>query len=291
MNIVAKQITGRPGPNMAIEIAASFEWFRQEPAFFLGLSGQALFGDKVIGNNVQFQKTYWGNSDQMSIARGSNPHQGKLIIPISGEAIRFIEENRRDQDVPLNVNLQYTWQELIQAPTNNKGEMRTFAGSVHNDSVTVQECVIKRSDWLKRLAEMKWQEFELFEVAKQPLIHDQNLAIALKRLEEAQIALRGGDYSGVLTKCRAAFESAAKYESNGDTQKGFESLLARAFKDDEKKKQETMNSVIKGISEYAHLGRHEQYPTLRIGREEAEFIFCTTASTFSIISRLLAHEA
>lgn len=290
MNVIAKQITGRPGPNMAIEIAVSLEWFLQEPAFFLGLSGQAVFGDKVVGDNVQFQKTYWGHSDHMFIARDSNPYQGKLIIPISGEAIRFIEENRRDQDVSLNVNLQYTWQEVIQVPANDKGDMRIFAGRVRNDTAPVRECVIKRSDWLKRLAEMKWQEYELFEVAQQPLIHDQNLAIALKRLEEAQIALRGGDYSGVLTKCRAAFESAAKHESNGDTRKGFESLLARAFKGDEKK-QNTMSSVIKDISEYAHLGRHEQYPAIHIGREEAEFIFCATVSTFSMISRLLTHEA
>lgn len=290
MNIVTKQITGRPGPNMAIEIAVSLEWFLQEPAFFLGLSGQAVFGDKVVGDNVQFQKTYGGNSNDMFIARDSNYIQGKLIIPIRGEAIRFIEENRRDQDVSLNVTLQYTWQEVIQVPGNDKGEMRIFAGRVRNDTASVQECVIKRSDWLKRLAEMKWQEYELFEVAKQPLIHDQNLAIALKRLEEAQIALRGGDYSGVLAKCRAAFESAAKHEFNGDTRKGFESLLARAFKGDEKK-QNTMHSIIKGISEYAHLGRHEQYPVIHIGREEAEFLFCSTVSMFSMISRLLAHEA
>ena len=275
---------------MALEITVSLGWFR-DPGFFLGLNGQVLFADRVVADSVQFQKTYWSHSsDSMFITRDGNNYHGKLLIPMRGEAIRYIEERRRDQDIALSVNLQYSWQEAIQVPTNDKEQTRFFGGQVNNDTTSVQECVIKRSDWLKRLAEMGWQEYEIFEVARQPLLKDQNLTVALQRLEDAQTALRSGDYPGVLAKCRAAFESAAKHESQGDTKKGFESLLARAFAEDATK-QENIDDIIKALSAYAHLGRHEHYPAVCIGRLEAEFCFNTTVSVFSLLSRLLSNKS
>ncbi len=289
MNIIAKQIIGRPGPNMALEITVSLEWFR-DPGFFLALNGQVMFADRVVADSVQFQKTYWGHSQNMLITNAKNTsYQGKLLIPIRGEAIRYIEERRRDQDIALGVNLQYSWQEAIQVPSSEKGQTRLLGGQVNSDTLSVQECVIKRSDWLKRLAEMGWQEYEIFEVAKQPLLKDQNLTVALQRLVDAQTALRSGDYPSVLAKCRAAFESAAKHESQGDTKKGFESLLARAFAEDTTK-QKSADDIIKALSAYAHLGRHEQYPAICIGRLEAEFCFNATVSVFSLLSRLLANK-
>jgi hypothetical protein len=291
MNIIAKLFSGRPGPNKALEITVSIEWYR-EPGFFIGLNGQVIFADRVVADSVQFQKTYWSHStDSMFITReGNNNYQGKLLIPMRGEAIHYIEEHRRDQDIFLNVNLHYSWQEAIQVPTNEKGQTQLFGGQVHSDTVSVQDCVIKRSDWLKRLAEMGWQEYEIFEVARQPLLKDPNLTVALQRLVEAQTALRSGDYPGVLAKCRAAFESAAKHESQGDTKKGIESLLARAFPD-APAKQTSADEIIKALSEYAHLGRHEQYPAICIGHLEAEFCFNATVSVFSLLSRLLANKS
>ncbi len=287
MNVIAKHIAGRPGPNMALEITALFEWINSQPAFFLGLTGQVMFADRVVCDSVQFQRTFWNGSSNTLITRDSGGYQGKLIIPMRGEAIRYIEDRRHDQDVSLGVKLECVWQEAIETPRGDKGQTLLIGGRVYHNTTSVQDCLIKRSDWLKRLTEMGWQEYELFEVAKQPLLDDPNLTIALKRLDDAQASLRSGDYSGVLTKCRAALESAAKYEATGDVKEGFERLLARAFKGDDKKR-EMMNSVIKGISEYAHLGRHEQYPAIHIAREEAEFVFTVSVSLFSLLSRRIS---
>ncbi|MHB8562411.1 MAG: hypothetical protein ACYDDA_00425 [Acidiferrobacteraceae bacterium] len=219
-------------------------------------------------------------------------YQGKLVIPMRAEAIRYIEEHRRDLDVSLNLNLRYAWQEAVTVSDGKAGNKQTFSGEVYSDTTSVQGCVIKRSDWLKRLTEMKWQEYELFEIATQPLLSDKNLTVALERLREAQTALRNGDYSGVLAKCRAAFESAAQYESPNNTKLGFDKLLTRTFSSDSNgAKQKRLNGIIEALSEYAHLGRHEQYPSVAIGREEAEFIFSATVSTFSLVSRLLAHTS
>ncbi len=291
MNIYAKQFRGRSGPNMALEIDVTFEWHR-EPSFFLGLTGQATHGNAVVSDIVLFQKTYWGDnsSGNTLITQDKYAYGGKLVIPVQDESIRHIEDSRNDQDISLRVDLNYMWQEAIPAPVGNDGQPRFLAGAVRSNTTNVYDCIIKRSDWLKRLAEMKWQEYQSFEVAKQPLLADQNLAVALKRLEEAQTSLRSGDYSGVLTKCRAAFESAAKYEATGAVKEGFMSLLARAFKDDDTK-QSAVNGIIASLSQYAHIGRHEQYPAIHIAREEAEFVFTASVSLFSLLSRRLADKS
>lgn len=288
MQIHATQFRGRPGPARAIEISAKFEWMR-DPAFLLSVSATAKLADRIISDRVSFEKGFWGNSysgNNMLMLRDGN-HQGTLIVPVSAEAINYIEENRREQDVSLNVSCIFAYQEAVEVPGQD-GKKRYVAGQVYSESASVYDCVIKRSDWLKRLGEMAWEDYEIFEVSKLDLVKDKNLSVAFQRLVDAQTALRSGDYHGVLAKCRMAFESAAKYESEGDTKKGFESLLSRAFERDQAK-QDTTNSVIKSLSDYAHLlGRHEQYPALSVSREEAEFCFCAVVSTFSLISRLLA---
>ena len=140
---------------MAIEVDVNVEWPR-EPSFFLGLSGQAFYGNAVVSDTVCFQKKHWGNgaSDNTLMIRDRGGYGGKLILPIRDEALGHIEGNRRDQDVPLRVDLTYVWQEAIPAPVEKDKPLRYIAGAVRSDTGTVYDCVIKRSDWLKRLAEM-----------------------------------------------------------------------------------------------------------------------------------------
>ncbi len=273
---------------MAIKLSVKIEWLR-DPAFFLGLTGNASYADAIISDNVRFETTFWGNgtSGNTLMTRDQGSYRGELVVPIGDEVIRYVEEDRDDRDVSLRLDMRYMWQEAIPVPVGNGGETRLVAGTVLSDTTTVYDCVIKRSDWIKLLGEMKWQEYRLVEIPTQPLLAaDPKLEIALKRLHEAQSTLRAGDYSGVLTKCRAAFESAAKYQGAGDTKKGFESLLEHAFGGDEKK-QAALNGLIARLSDYAHIGRHEHYPAIHISREEAEFVFATSVSLFSLLGRRL----
>lgn len=292
MNITATRSLGRSGPVPALEIYATLKWY-QPPAFLLGVSGNVACADRMICDNVWFERVYWPFSDSTYIAKDEYNYQVKFVVPLDRSTISFIEENRRDQDVSLNLSVHYLWQEVIDVPATDKNQAKRIGGMVHNDKAGLQGGQIGRSDWLKRLAEMGWQEYEVFEIAKQPLLPDENLTVALKRVEEAQAALRNGDHSGVLAKCRSALESAAKYESAGDVKKGFAALLSRAFENKDTvdaKKQSALNDLITKLSDYAHLGRHEQYPAVHVGREEAEFIFATTVSLFSLLSRLMAKE-
>ncbi len=271
---------------MALEVMVAFEWFR-EPSFLLNVAGHVSFHDKVVSDSVRLAEIWWPRSDSTVMTREGGC-RAKLVVPLTREAIRFIEENRREQDVSLMMSVQCTTQDAVTVPNPDNGAIRLLGGLIRSDAVTVQDCVITRSDWLKRLSEMGWQEYEIFEVAKAPLLADPNLTVALTRLQEAQTALRSGDYSGVLAKCRAAFESAAKYEAAGDTKKGFESLLARAFKGEDKKRG-ALDGLIGKLSEYAHIGRHEQYPAIHIARDEAEFVYTATVSLFSLLSRRISN--
>ncbi len=90
-----------------------------------------------------------------------------------------------------------------------------------------------------------------------------------------------------MAKCHAAFESAARYEAQGDLKKGFDLLLRRAFPESENKS-ELLNKLIQSLRDYSQLARHENYPALHISRGEAEFTLITSLSLFSVISRRLA---
>src|SRR5690606_22007723 len=114
------------------------------------------------------------------------------------------------------------------------------------------------------------------------------LATSLKRIEEAQHALRSFDYPTVLAKCRAAFEAAAKHQAEGKVPQGFQLLLERAFPG-AAQRQELVDAIIARRSEYAHaFGRHEQYPTAHGSRAEAEFFFTTTVGLFGMLTRSIA---
>jgi hypothetical protein len=63
--------------------------------------------------------------------------------------------------------------------------------------------------------------------------------------------------------------------------------LSRAFPESEEKRSK-LNNLIRSVREYMHLGRHEQYPALHIGRSEAEMVLGVTLNLFSAITRRLS---
>jgi hypothetical protein len=119
------------------------------------------------------------------------------------------------------------------------------------------------------------------------LLEDQKLVEGVKRLTDAQTALRNQDPSGVLSSCHKVLESAAKFHADGDLKSGYERLLSRAFPD-QPAKYTQLNALIKALTSYTHLARHEQYPSMEITRPETEFVLATTVSLFSLISCRIA---
>jgi hypothetical protein len=284
-------IQGRPGPDRALIIKGSLRWLGAEPAFLIAVEGTLLFRDQVLTEVIRPRQVNWHGENYAFLRSGIEP-AAEFVAPLSPEAIHFVEDQRGDTDPHMKLELRYQWQEVLFRPNaepdaSDEQPIIAYGGRVFWNGTEIF-VPIARSDWLQHLGAMGWSETEVFEVSVLPLREDPNLAEALRLIRDARTALRLGDYKGVLVKCREALESAARYESQGDTQKGFELLLARAFPEHEGKRK-TLDPLIRALSEYAHtLGRHAQYPALHVRREEAKFAYTTTVGLFSLMSGRLS---
>ena len=210
---------------------------------------------------------------------------GNLEVSFNNEAIKYIEDIRKDSDPQFTFNIIYRFQKVItQSPSHtviNSGDVQV--GPIRWLE-TAPFFTVPRSEWIKLLKMMKYSEVEIFEVNKLVFKNDENLNQAFEYLKEAESQLRLGNYDGVLVDCKLAFESAAKYAANGKTKQGFDLILENVFPDIVKK-QTPFNDFIQSISNYSQLGRHADYPHLPIDRDEAEFIYIATLNVFSFISR------
>lgn len=288
LSIEIGTVQGRPGPERALLLSGNIKWYAED-AYLIALEGKLSLNQRIVSDKVYLQQTSWTsvNGRAVGILRRDSNLSGTLVAPLSTEAIKYIEEQTKGQDVSLKLDLRYQYQQIVpwdDPPTRRNFRLGAEVFWLENPANLEP---IPLSEWLKRLKEMEWKETQLFEVDVLPLQEDKNLAQALQLLQQAETYLRSGNWKDTIAKCRSAFESAAKYESQGDVKRGFDALLARAFPEHEKKPS-VMNDVIKALSEYAHtLGRHEQYPALQVWREEAEFVFTSTVSLFSLLSRRL----
>ncbi|MCA9664206.1 MAG: hypothetical protein KC503_01420 [Myxococcales bacterium] len=279
MRIELESSTGRPGPIRRLELRGSISWLAAEPAYLLGARGHAQIGDDVVSDDVRLHSQTWGHDSGARLQRDVR-QSVTVVVSMPAGALAFIEEWRDGrQDVPLRLEIEYQAQKIANPNTVTWSTCQSYLA-------------IPQSEWIKRLREMKWDELELIELPRLPLMHDEKLAQALARIDEARRALRAGDHSGTISKCRAAFESAAKYEVEGDgVKQGFDLLLERAFGDHQARRR-AVEAVIAGLRTHANeLGRHEQYPAVHVSRAEAEFAFASTVSVFSLISRCLAQRA
>jgi hypothetical protein len=287
-----RRVTGRPGPQRALRMGFSFRWHHPRPAFLLDMDGTGSWNERVLTEAIDLQEVNWRGGNPALLDKENFDTSAVLAIPMSAEAIRCIEQHRQQSDISLRLMLRYRWQEAFprQRPkevAEGQPEEGYLTGAVLWTQVE-HSVTIAHSDWLRYLEQMQWGQTELFEVAALPLREDPNLSEALRLLRDAETAFRAGDWKGVLAKCREAFESAAKYEAqSSNLPLGYTKLLERAFPDEESKRTR-LNSLIQGLSEYAHLGRHASFPALHIGREEAEFILTAALGLFSMISRRMA---
>jgi hypothetical protein len=277
-------INGHPGPGRALKLAVAIKWIGAAPAQLLNLQGRLRLKDQVIAHTVIPENFHWGGSSAAELQR-DRTIPGTLVMPISAESVRWIEGCRGTDDVSITLELHYTWQEALRSQDGNQ----LIAGRVYWEVANPQHR-ISRSDWLRVLAELAWQEYEIFEVATAPLVGDKHLAEALKRLKQAQDALRNADHESVLFWCRKALESAAKFHAEGDNVKHGFALLLEKVEPVHENKRVALDALIESISRYAHLARHEKYPPLPFTRLEAEFILTATIGLFSFISRRLATQ-
>jgi hypothetical protein len=279
LNLRTEQIEGRQPPLRALLFTCGGDWHGTD-AFLSNLDGRLSFGNRVVAEPVRVSRLQLPNSSRTRLKRG----QGltvELTAMMSDAAIRFIEDNRGADDITFQLEIQYLWHEAT-APEAD----RCSLGAINWNQCMVPGHVA-RSRWLKMLGKMEWTEIELFEIPTTPFAHFQHLPQSIERMRQAESALRFGDWNAVLGHCRAALEAAAKSEARSDDlKKGFELLLSNALPEHSEKRK-ALESVVRSLSEYAHLGRHEQFPVLQITRPEAEFVFTTTLGLFSFLGRRL----
>jgi HEPN domain-containing protein len=140
---------------------------------------------------------------------------------------------------------------------------------------------IPQSEWLKLLSQLKWSAIEIFEVPMESLSPDPNLRRAIELLREAQNRFLRGDWPGVLQNCRQAFEAAAAdVGQTSDKSSNFQQLLDRVGGG---KKSEKLNEVVKSLSGFCQLGRHEDLPAVSITREDARAALRCTLSIFALL--------
>ena len=283
-NITA--VEGRPGPERALVFNCTLNWHQPTPIFLTGLYGSLGYKDRTLCSTITAAQFQWPGGSTQAMLQRDQAANCKLIAPLSAESISFIENDRTD-DITLSIALHYQYQKTVE--TNNPKTGPVLVGAEANWNTLTRPHAINHSEWLKRLKEMGWTEVEIVEIPKLPLMGDKNLEEALRLIGAAQTALRNHDFPGVLEKCRQSFESAAKHESAENIKEGFELLFARAFPNLQVK-QDRINELVSKLSAYAHLGRHAQYPAIRISRAEAELVFTTTVSLFSLLGRRLTNQ-
>jgi hypothetical protein len=181
----------------------------------------------------------------------------EMSAGLSASAIQYIESTRAKDDIALEFDFRYRWQEGVQTASD-----RFAAGAIAWEQSRAQWPAIARSRWLQLLAEMRWTEVEIFEISTIPFQQFERVPAVTNRTRQAEEAFRSGDWNGVLANSRAALEAAAKAQSKSDNLKsGFELLLSVALPESAEKR-EIINSLVKFLSDYAHLGRHEHFPAL-----------------------------
>jgi hypothetical protein len=162
-----------------------------------------------------------------------------------------------DVEISMLLNVKFRSQAAAQvvAPTGQEWENRLWLISTKPTRVTIE---IPQGDWINNvLNPLAIQEHILIEMTIPPISEREKWKNALTHLETAQERLIGGDDTGVLAACFAAFEAVAR---GGDYGHIFDKIA-----DEEKRKQ--VDKLFFAAKNYLNSGRH----TIRSGPQQGEF--------------------
>jgi HEPN domain len=215
--------------------------------------------------------------------RSTFPGNGSIFIPLTGAVLEAIERDRRG-DLELRISSRVLVAPVKEIPLGRESLLLLEVG--HETTFMLQgtsdfKYTIPQSEWLKLLSQLKWSAIEIFEVPMESLSSDPNLRRAIDLLREAQNRFVRGDWAGVLQNCRQAFEAAAaEVGRTSDKPSNFEQLLDRVGGG---KKSEKLSDLVKSLSEFCHLGRHEDFPAVCITREDARAALRCALSIFALL--------
>jgi len=208
-----------------------------------------------------------------------------LTFPITSEVIHFIEKNRTRNRLPFSIQLFYTSQDLRKLDEKEANTPLIPQPYLNQQFNNGHDFMIAHSDWISFLKELEWSELELFEIRSDIFKNFKLSKLIIQHLREAETHLRDDNPNAVLGSCYTALDQIAKEQSQtGKKDTKFQILLSKIFENEEDRAQ--IDLLIKAINGFTHKGRHAlERPSA--DRAEAEFVYRTTLSLFSLISRKL----
>lgn len=213
-----------------------------------------------------------------------------ILIPLDERILNSLEASREGGDLHLEIESNIVVAPITQSPppigfsaNEHQLMMRPLSLSLfHNGSASITYR-IPQSDWIKYLFQMKYSEIELFEIPVKPFSSDPELKRGLELLQKAQEQFRRGHWKETLHNCRMAFEAAAsEVGGTSDKKQNFQKLSDQLGGGEKSKR---LNDLIGALSDYAQLGRHEDFPSVSINREDALAVLRMTLSVFDLIAQ------
>jgi hypothetical protein len=238
---------------------------------------------EVTLNNINVGEGDFFHSHH-ALARGfvigpSHEGSGHIDVPLSRETISYVEDARTG-DVEYRIHGTVVVATLNLGPPETLGKPRESPVSRRlGDDI---KNVIPRSEWVRYLAQMGWDETILFELRARTTALYPGVT---KRWEEAVDQFRNHRWEDTLYACRKVFEAFAAIKTP-DTEKKPNPLLLREFFEANDKGKH-LDGSLRNFNEFLHLGRHEQLSTkgIQISREDALLALTITGGYFRYMSQ------
>lgn len=196
------------------------------------------------------------------------------IVPVTNEQLAEIESIRTD-DVSLSIMGEVSYSIAHQLNENAghwaMGERR-WNLLTRNGRPDNFHC--PQSEWLKHLARLKWNDYEVLEIPRNK--GDSRFSRAYEQLGKASSQYRNGQWDSCALHCRKAYEAAMK-DATGDDElkRAAEAVLSRHAG----VKKERLTSLLLALGAYTHLARHEGLEQVHFDRfDAAQVLFMTTAA-------------
>lgn len=204
---------------------------------------------------------------------------GELAIPMTSQALGYIEERRAGGDIELRVNSSIL--ALHYLSNDQSKSFEAVYGQLDQGKTGGFTYKIHQSEWVRLLGSFQWSELELLEIPSRNL---RTLPIperALRRFEDAVQQYRRGYWESAMANCRMAYEALVKEVSEEDDMRMSPEVLAELL--GEPKRAEAIDKAIFELKDFLHLARHEQQPTIEVGPADATFAIRVTGAILTYI--------
>ncbi len=276
-------------PSMTLRFQAEFEWNGPEEIEVASVRMNPTLPD-LTGVAwpeiaVPFGGGQFGNRHPMTL---------NVALPVERRFVEAVEAWRQGRGVPVRiqgyVNITYRKLREVSLPGPERVVVRDF-GRPEWAQVRF-ELSAQRDQWLDVLKQLGWNEFEVFEMGVRPLRRDERFKKAFAFLNEAQVALRQGQWSTTVTDCRKAVEAAASVSlPDSDRRSQYEALVKQVLPNEhDGAKRETLAGLMVALRELRNEAAHGHNLNAQVEREDAELAFSVAVGIFRYIGESLARR-